>query len=229
MDGGPGRSLSDPHVVHSPAPREKIKSWEPTPFDILAGVLIQPPKYPWPINEELAQERECSRRRAPLVTDYGPGGGYPNRSFPIDIIGTDPTRFREFRRNSALPYNRTWFGEQAYADNETPGYIAPPLDGIWASAPYFHNGAVPTIYGVLTPESRPKYFRRTEAPKGYDTARLGFPIEVLDGPPPGGLAPEARRRIVDTTRPGLSNAGHAFGTSLTEKEKLQVLEYLKTL
>ena len=211
---------------------EKIKSWEPDFVDILAYLRsIQPPKYPWPINEELASQgkRVFEKTCATCHGTYGPGGKYPNQVVPINIIGTDPTRFTgvppEFRRY----YNRTWFGEQAYADNETPGYIAPPLDGIWASAPYFHNGAVPTIYGVLTPESRPKYFRRTEAPKGYDTARLGFTIEVLDGPPPGGLAPEARRRIVDTTRPGLSNTGHAFGASLTEKEKLQVLEYLKTL
>jgi RoxA-like, cytochrome c-like len=211
---------------------EQIRSWEPDFVDILAYLRsIEPPKYPWPINEQLAAEgkRVFDRTCSTCHGTYGPGSEYPNRVVPIDIIGTDPVRFTgvppEFRRY----YNRTWFGERARANGETQGYIAPPLDGIWASAPYFHNGSVPTIYGVLSPESRPRYFRRIGAPKGYDTAKLGLTIEVLNGPPPDGLAPEARRRIVDTTRLGLGNGGHTFGASLTESEKLQVIEYLKTL
>jgi hypothetical protein len=42
-----------------------------------------------------------------------------------------------------------------------PGYIAPPLVGIWASAPYFHNGSVPTLWQVLDPDSRADIWTRT--------------------------------------------------------------------
>jgi len=42
-------------------------------------------------------------------------------------------------------YKKTWFGKSGEQGYEYPtGYVAPPLDGVWASAPYFHNGSVPT-------------------------------------------------------------------------------------
>ena len=40
------------------------------------------------------------------------------------------------------------------------GYDTPPLYGVWASAPYFHNGSVPTIWGVLRPSQRPAVWQR---------------------------------------------------------------------
>ena len=57
--------------------------------------------------------------------------------------------------------------------NENVGYLAPPLYGVWASAPYFHNGSVPTLLGVLQPKDRPAIWRRLDSQvpgniKGYD-------------------------------------------------------------
>lgn len=209
-----------------------IKSWEKDFEDILTYLRsVESPKYPWPIDQTMARkgkavfERTCS----PCHGTYGPGGEYPNKVVPIKEISTDPVRMtavtREFRRY----FNGTWLGEYSHAEEEAVGYIAPPLDGIWASAPYFHNGSVPTIYGVLTPETRPKFFRRVGAPKEYDTRDLGFKFEILGGPSSPELTPEARRRMVDTKLPGLGNQGHPFGSILTEDEKRQVIEYLKTL
>jgi hypothetical protein len=127
-------------------------------------------------------------------------------------------------------YKQTWFGKEGEHRFEyAAGYVAPPLIGVWASAPYFHNGSVPTVYGVLTAEARPKYFRRVGGAKEYDAKNLGLKIETLDAPAPKDAPGEARRRIVDTTLPGLGNQGHPFGFKLSEKEKRQVIEYLKTL
>lgn len=211
---------------------EEIRSWEQDFSDILSYLRsIEPPKYLWPVDPAMAGkgkeifERTCS----PCHGTYGSGGKYPNRVVPIEEVGTDPLRLTGVTKEFRGYFNRTWLGEYSHVEENPTGYIAPPLDGIWASAPYFHNGSVPTVYGVLTPESRPKFFRRVGAPIDYDVQDLGFKVEILDGRPTPDLAPEARRRIVDTTLPGLSNQGHSFGSPLTETEKRQVIEYLKTL
>ena len=211
---------------------EEIRSWEAEFVEILAYLRsIQPPRYPWPVDQRVAAEgrKVFERTCAPCHGTYGPGSEYPNRVVPIAQIGTDPLRLTAVTREFRNYYNRTWFGEKAHSEEEPAGYIAPPLDGIWASAPYFHNGSVPTVYGVLAPEARPRIFRRVGAPKAYDTRDLGFEVEVLDAPPARELPAEARRRVIDTAQPGLGNQGHPFARLLSEAEKRQVVEYLKTL
>src|SRR3954454_13140607 len=82
--------------------------------------------------------------------------------------------------------------------NSPNGYEAPPLYGAWASAPYFHNGSVPTIRDVLRPDRRPAIWRRPLTPPsqggivegldptlgGYDMRNLGYRYDTLgcDGP-----------------------------------------------
>ena len=212
---------------------EKIRSWESDFKDILAYLLsIESPKYPGPVDKALASDgakvfaRTCSQCHG----TYGPDGKYPNRVVPIGVVGTDSLRLTGLTKEFRAYFNRTWFAGNSSHTEETPeGYVAPPLDGVWASAPYFHNGSVPTVYGVLTKAARPKYFRRIGAAEGYDSKDLGFKFEALAGPASADVAPEARRRVIDTTLPGLGNEGHPFGYALSEKEKRQVIEYLKTL
>jgi hypothetical protein len=118
------------------------------------------------------------------------------------------------------------FGEdEVIVDPE--GYVAPPLDGIWASAPYFHNGSVPTIWHLLHPSSRPTVWLRTE--EGYDRERLGLEVTELADVPADVSDPAELRRYFDTRINGKSGAGHAFVDALTEEEKQDLLEYLKTL
>ena len=52
------------------------------------------------------------------------------------------------------------------------GYNALPLVGIWAQAPYLHNGTIPTIYHLLMPETRPDIFIKSQL--FYDQKKLGF-------------------------------------------------------
>jgi mono/diheme cytochrome c family protein len=212
---------------------EKIRSWEGEFKDVLAYLrTIQPPKYPWPVDDKLAADgrKVFEKTCAQCHGTYGPDGKYPNKLIPLEVIGTDSVRLKGLTKEFRAYFNKTWFaGNSAHAEEDPNGYIAPPLDGVWASAPYFHNGSVPTIYGVLTQEARPKYFRRTGGAKEYDKQNLGLKVESLTGPAAPDLFPEAKRRIVDTTLPGLGNQGHPFGFKLSEKEKRQVMEYLKTL
>ena len=76
-------------------------------------------------------------------------------------------------------YNATWFGEDHPVDTERVGYQAPPLDGIWASAPYLHNGSVPTLHALLESSTRPSRFTRPPSTdfEHYDTraSRLEVP------------------------------------------------------
>jgi hypothetical protein len=136
--------------------------------------------------------------------------------------------------------------DQAYADlklspeeqQEWDGYrentlIAPlkykarPHNGIWATPPYLHNGSVPNLFALLSPVSeRPKVFYLGS--KYYDPVKLGLDTDALKG------ASEFR-----TDLPGNSNAGHEFndgpkgkgviGRKLSEEERYQIIEYLKTL
>jgi mono/diheme cytochrome c family protein len=212
---------------------EKIRSWENDFKDVLAYLkTIQPPKYPYAIDAKLAAEGQqvFSRNCASCHGTYGADGTYPNKVIPIEVVGTDEVRLKGLTKEFRVYFNKTWFAQNSsHAIEEAKGYVAPPLDGVWASGPYFHNGAVPTIYGVLTKEARPKYFRRLGGAKEFDQKNVGLKYETLDAPAPANLAPEARRRVVDTTLQGLGNQGHPFGFKLSEKEKWQVIEYLKTL
>ena len=67
--------------------------------------------------------------------------------------------------------------DSAYVtDDPTPGYTAPPLDGIWATAPYFHNGSVPSIALVLDSAARPGTWRRLDYDStNFDQDALGWP------------------------------------------------------
>jgi hypothetical protein len=99
----------------------------------------------------------------------------------------------------------------------TGQYLARPLTGVWATAPYLHNGSVPTLWHLLHPTQRPTKF--IVGNREYDPARLGYST--------GGSG-----WTFDTSQPGNSNIGHAgdkYGTNLTEDQKAALLEYLKTI
>jgi hypothetical protein len=220
---------------------EYIKQQESAFADIRAFMLsLEPPKYPFAIDESLAARGKevfvetCARCHG----TYGPNGKYPNKIVSLDVIGTDATLATGsgFSLEAAEHFANSWFAREVGPDGErylreSAGYQAPPLDGVWATAPYFHNASVPTVYHVLNSRVRPKVFTRsyrTEV-EDYDAARLGLIFTELDAPPREDLPPFERRKIYDTSGPGQSNRGHTFGDDLTDDERLAVIEYLKTL
>jgi mono/diheme cytochrome c family protein len=196
-------------------------------------LLLTPPKYPLPIDASLAARGEevfqatCARCHG----TYGAKWTYPNKIIPIDKIGTDRRRFDGITQKFGAYYARSWFNED-YPIRETAGYQAPPLDGIWATAPYFHNGSVPTVYHVLNSKARPKIFTRSYRTDldAYDAEKLGWKVDVLaDKPDPRKLSPLEYRKIYDTGAVGRGNGGHVYGDKLSEEERRAVIEYLKTL
>lgn len=110
---------------------------------------------------------------------------------PLNIIGTDPVRVNTNNAAVQAAGAKNFFGypqtrgtandcgpqnqPQIRGDREL-GYLAPPLYGVWATAPYFHNGSVPNIWEVLKPSDRRPMWRRVSAPKRWDQplALMGF-------------------------------------------------------
>ncbi len=112
------------------------------------------------------------------------------------------------------------------------GYQAPPLDGIWATAPYLHNGSVPTLAALLKSSTRPSRYRRhpTTDFEHYDRVHVGWKFEPIDtAPSPPPTSPAEARTIYDTSRFGLGNGGHTFGDKLGDDDRMDLIEYLKTL
>jgi hypothetical protein len=140
---------------------------------------------------------------------------------PIEEIGTDRERLDSFTDELAESMNTlgTGYPWQFSHFRKTNGYANMPLDGVWLRARYLHNGSVPTMRDLLSPpEERPQVFYR-----GYDVYNfedLGF---VSSGP-----EAEAVGFRFDTSERGNGNQGHLYGTNLSQQEKDDLLEYLKT-
>jgi hypothetical protein len=106
-------------------------------------------------------------------------------------------------------------------------YKARPLDGVWATPPYLHNGSVPTIEALLSPVAeRPQKFWLGN--RIYDPVHLGYQSDKVTG----GFE-------LDTTKPGNHNTGHEFddgptrpgriGRKLSPDDRRALIEFLKTL
>lgn len=210
---------------------EKFRSFEPNFVHIYQYLMeMEAPKYPFPIDSALASrgkvvfEQNCSECHG----TYGPDGKFPNKVVSLDEVGTDSRRFQAIYRERREAANKNWlqyYGEHP-VDIESEGYLAQPLDGIWATAPYFHNASVPTLWHVMNPSQRPRVWKRTE--NGYDSKRVGLEVEELDSVPETKTTRE-RRMYYDTTHVGNSAEGHTFPDVLSDDEKTAVIEYLKTL
>ena len=77
----------------------------------------------------------------------------------------------------------------------------PPLTGVRATAPYLHNGSVPTLRALLDPPAR--------RPLRFPLGKAGF--------------------VLDTRLPGNRNIGHDYGSALTAAEKADLVAFLESL
>lgn len=96
-------------------------------------------------------------------------------------------------------------------------YKARPLDGIWATAPYLHNGSVPNLYELLLPaEQRSATFY--VGSNEFEPQHVGFQTEQQNS-----------TTLFDTSLPGNSNAGHDTYGTFSEEQRWQLVEYMKAL
>jgi mono/diheme cytochrome c family protein len=150
--------------------------------------------------------------------------------------------FDEFRLNPIKPSVKSGIYDadttaQPFASVES--YKARSLNGVWATAPFLHNGSVPTLYDLLLPadpkdgdppgtEYRPKTF--LVGSRDLDPEKVGFKTEGF----PNGFR-------FDTTLQGNHNTGHEYGTrdetlsdgsvrkGLSKQDRWDLVEYLKSL
>ena len=105
-------------------------------------------------------------------------------------------------------------------------YKAAPRDGVWATAPFMHNGSVPNLYEMLIPaaERTKKFYLGGD----FDPVKVGLDTTATSG-----------TFLMDTTLLGNSNAGHSFqngprgegivGPLLTDDQRWALVEYLKSI
>ena len=209
LSAGLGAGITPVTVDHAGIKRVRDWTW-----------TLPPPPYPYSIDRTLAERGAATYQEACLQchgdhrfregVKAGTGIG---QVVPARDIGTDRHRLDSY--TPAFAANQySLFPDSPYRFKrfrKTDGYANHPLDGIWARAPYLHNGSVPTLRDLLEPpERRPTTFYRGY--DVYDQARVGFLTNVPE---------ENGRRFFryDTSIPGNSNAGHVYGTTLAEEDK----------
>ena len=219
--------------IDSVAQAEEVDAYFPDIRAYLAS--LEPPPWPFAVDAPLAEagkvvfERECARCHG----TYGDPAGetYPNLVIALEEVGTDPIHaigILDHTVRFVNWFNGSFYGELARLE-PAPGYYAPPLDGVWATAPYLHNGSVPTIAALLDSASRPASWTRTFDSTDYDPVALGWRFTALDHGQEGAANEDERRMIYDTTLLGYGNGGHLFGDDLEIDDRTALLEYLKTI
>ncbi|HXD16609.1 MAG TPA: cytochrome c [Vicinamibacterales bacterium] len=218
LSAGLGAGITPVTVDH--AGLKRVRDWIWT---------LPPPSYPYPVDGALASRGEALYRQH-CESCHGDhrfrtgvkSGDRMGQVEDIDRIKTDRHRLDSYTETFALNQYGL-FPDSRYRFTrfrKTHGYANQPLDGIWARAPYLHNGSVPTLRDLLNaPAERPAAFYRGY--DVYDQARVGFVTTVAEE---GGH----RFSRYDTSVPGNGNMGHEYGTSLPGGDKDAIVEYLKT-
>lgn len=187
------------------------------------------PQWPFgaPAAERVARGSEIYKHYCHACHD--PAGSRMGEIVPVEEIGSDRHRLDSYTQKLNTIFLKMGEGKPWKLEKmqKTNGYANRPLDGLWARAPYLHNGSVPTLWDLLQPEAlrnggQPT-FRVGHAV--YDPVNVGIRTDVaeLDGRPTA---------EIDLRLPGNSNKGHsgpAFGTELRNEDKWALMAYMKTL
>jgi len=207
-------------------------------FRFVSG--YRPPAFPGRIDPALAgrgrilYHRHCaechgtySEGRTDISLDW-----FPNRFSRGSEIGTDPARYEAIDTALIAAIEGSDFGKKAITARHTGGYVAPRLSGLWATAPYLHNGSVPTLWHLMNPSQRPAQFY-------VGGHRLDFNKVGIDGSVdatgtlryPDDYHPWSTPVRYDTRSAGYSNRGHEKEFESVAEPELQraLLEYLKLL
>ncbi len=161
---------------------------------------------------------------------------------PISEIGTDDNRLKMWTEEATKAYNlydkdgsyngrkkgrdrsgvkMRWTFKHFYNDE---AYLSQPLNGIWLSGPYLHNGSVPTLFDLLKPvEERPKNYVRGS--NILDLKKGGYISNPCE---PSTYQGEGF--CYDTSLRGNSNKGHEYGVNeLNDDDRLALVHYLLSL
>jgi len=207
---------------------------------------IESPPFPREINKELASkgfdeyQQHCQKCHGSFVKlspdQYRLDYDLDKAKKTMKEMGVDsfyPEMYRQagfveniLRSNKDLEGHDFVFRIPALTDEL---YIyAPPLVGIWAASPYLHNNSIPTLYHLLNPAVRPKFWKMSENPYAYDYTKVGVEFTPVSS------TPKKYKNIEDflfynTEAIALSNKGHYVGRTLTDPERWAIIEFLKSV
>ncbi|MEY4753146.1 MAG: hypothetical protein RJA44_821, partial [Pseudomonadota bacterium] len=207
-------------------PRHDVGT-DPAQFEILRTRTIQVPEF-------LQVQDMAERTPGVLCTTGGPTRSITSGPYAV-MLGqvVQRTVDQAYLDQQVPPTEQSEYnGHRPNCLQAPAAYKARPLDGIWAAAPYLHNGSVPTLDDLLRPVAeRPRQF--CLGLRDYDPAKVGLQTDCADG-----------TFKLDTSIKGNSNSGHEFsaawrpgagnppgliGRAISERERLNLLAYLKTL
>ncbi len=159
------------------------------------------------------------------------GRGVLSASAGLELVTTSIAE-RFFRlENIPLAERSEWSGGRDPSDPRIRAeliYKARPLNGIWAAAPYLHNGSVPTLDALLSPDDDARPVKFWMGSKQFDPFKVGYAGDWIEG-----------ATQFDASKPGNSNSGHRFkdgargdgiiGPALSVTEREQIIEFLKSI
>ena len=142
-------------------------------------------------------------------------GGQQNNVVVAELLGR--VKKRAYEEKGLTPEQQAVIERNRTAQwRLTKQYVARPLVGVWASAPYLHNGSVPTMDDLLRPAAeRPRVFVTHH--QEYDPIKMGYRSDD-DG---------TGMMQLDTSIPGNRNTGHEYGVELSHEQRSELIEYLK--
>ena len=201
------------------------------------GKRYRSPPFPGVIDSARMKSGEVifKARCANCHGTYGEGSPralltFPNALIEQGVMRTDSSRWAMVDSSVLSAIGRSAY-ERHMRSARSGGYVAPILSGVWESAPYLHNGSVPTLWQLMSPAERPVRFFVGGHALDYRTMGIAGQLGadgVYSYVP--GYKPWAVPEMYDTRAPGLSNRGHErefLGFSAAQKWAL--IEYLKTL
>lgn len=170
------------------------------------------------------------------ATCHAPNGERVMTLIPAAEIGTDDNRLKmwtqaandkyntydgRFTDKNGHTYNLPWVLDKFAKNN---AYLAQPLNGVWLTGPYLHNGSVPTLHDLLKPPAeRPVTYVR-------GSIVLDFKKGGYETPPCDPVTHSGDGFCYDTRLAGNTNGGHDYGTSaLAEADRLALVQYLLAL
>lgn len=173
-------------------------------------------RYPYAVDAAKAKQGQRLWHSEGCADCHAFGGTRAGQITPRGELGVDPERNVLFSTEVAEAFKSLGVGRPWHITHyrSTHGYLNVWTDGIWARAPYLHNGSVPTLWDLLQPvDKRPAVFGR--GCDIFDANKVGWSCA---GP-----------FVFRTTLPGNGNSGHLYGTQLADDDKLALIEYMKTL
>ena len=182
-------------------------------------------------------KNQCSKCHGVYSDDLSKNGpklvSYPNKMIDLEKIGTDPSRVEVIDQKFIDAINNSEMGQHVKAV-KNHGYLATILTGVWNTAPFLHNGSVPTLWAFMNPSLRPEKF--LVGGHKFDISKVGIRHDATDADADGlnvyaeDYTPWATPEVYDTTTKGRGNQGHEFPfNKMSDSEKWDLIEYLKLL